>query len=664
MNETGPQPPAVLWPAFFAAGTLGLALITAAGFFWPVVRSGLWATALLAAVLGIAAGCGRRALAGFGLRDLEGAEKTAVGTALGLGALSLGMFALATLHLLRPGAVVLLLAVLGLIGLPELRAALAAPGMAAIRPVRTQAAVVLVLPPALAFWAAWVPPHQYDSLVYHLALPQAYLRAGGWARLDHLVFSHFPQNGEMLFTLALALRSDLLAQLLMWSAAALSAAWIWFVPRKDMPDAGRWLACLLLVTHTAVLLLSSTTYVEPLVMLWTTAAVLSFWRWRSAEAAPARGWLALSGVFTGLALGAKYYAGATAGIIGFMLLLRWVAAPSGQRRPRFVDLVCFTGLAAAVFAPWLIKNYSDIGNPVFPFFYGWFESTRAGWPKESAQHYFRVLTEYGIGGSWWRALSALPFQLLGNSLRFGGGMDVLGDMGWEILFWSLPLAVWAGRGLRMLRWLLVFCALYMAVWLSTGVVLRFLTALAPMLCLLAGCGLHALWGRLGDWGRKTLAAGVGLLMAAHLLVFLFAHQVFGSGEALLGTQDRETFLARRLEYYPCAAWARENLGRNDRILIVGEQRGYYLVQDHTATTVNAPNPFRVWAQAAADPADYARRLRGEGFTHILLVPREARRLETALDPLSERGLANLAGLAPGYMDRVFQAPACAIYKLR
>ncbi|MFA6002688.1 MAG: phospholipid carrier-dependent glycosyltransferase [Elusimicrobiota bacterium] len=664
MSQSGPRPPAVVWPACFSLGTLGLALVTAASFFWPVFRSGLWATLLLAAGLGVAVGCGRAALARFGLRGLEAADKTVLGATLGLGLLSLVMFALAAGRLLHPGAVALVLALLGLAGLSELRAALAGfglPGRAGGRPV---AAALVGLPLALVFWAAWVPPHQYDSLVYHLALPQAYLHAGGLTRVDHLVFSHFPQNGEMLFTLALALKSDLLAQLLMWAAAALSAAWLWVIPRTEAPDGGRWLACLLLVTHTAVLLLASTTYVEPLVMLWTTAAALSFWRWRSAGGEPVRGWLTLSAVFTGLALGTKYYAGATAGIIGLMLLVRWAAAPPGQRRPRFWELAWFVGLTALVFAPWLIKNYAAIGNPVFPFFYQWFESTRAGWPKDSAQGYFKILTEYGVGVSWWRFLAVLPFQLLGNSLRFGGGMDVLGDMGWEILFWSLPLALWASRGLRMLRWLAVFCGLYLAVWLSTGVVLRFLTALAPLLCLLAGCGLHALWGRLEGWGRRVLAAGLGLLIATHLLVFLFAHQVFGSGTVLLGTQDRETFLAKRLEYYPCAVWARENLGINDRILIVGEQRGYYVAQPHAATTVNASNPFRAWAESAADPADYGRRLRSEGFGYILLVPREAQRLEPALGPLSERGRGNLSGLEPGYMDRIFQAPGCSMYRLR
>jgi len=672
MSASAPQPLESRWPAVYAAATAFFALATAASFFWPVWRSGLAAALLLVLVAGIAVGSGRVAAGALGLRDMPEGSRNIVGASLGLGLLSLAVLALSALHLLRPLTVALVLALLWLAGFSELRAALCGCGLPEGWRRRPLVAAGILAPLGVVLWLCWVPPHQYDSLVYHLALPQAYLRAGRLVTPEHLVFSHFPQNGEMLFTLALALQADLLAQMLMWLATALTVGWLWAMS-GDLPEGARLLSCLLLVTHTAVMLLSSTTYVEPLAMLWTTAAVLSFWRWgRAAQCS--RAWLAGSAVFTGLALGTKYYAGSTAGILALMLLVRWFSALSergehllskhGGPWPAAADLGLFVAVVTAVFSPWLVKNAGSVGNPFFPFFYRWFETTRAGWPAASAERYFHVLTEYGLGGPWWRALAALPFQLLGNSLRFGGGMDVLGDMGWELVFWALPLALWAAHRSRMLRWLLAFCGLYLAVWLATGVVLRFLTALAPLLCLLAGAGLHALWGRLGRCGRGALAAGVGLLVATHVLVFLFAHAVFGSAAVLLGTEDRQQFLSRRLEYYPCAAFARKNLERNDKILIVGEQRGYYVAQAHTATTVNSPNRFLAWAEAAESPAAYAGRLKAEGFSHVLVVPREAQRLAPGLEALSGRGYRNWEGLEPDFVAPVFKAPACTLYRIK
>jgi 4-amino-4-deoxy-L-arabinose transferase-like glycosyltransferase len=662
---TPSAPEAARWGGVYAAATAVLGLATAAGFFWPVARAGLAATALLALVAGIAAGSGRAAAGLLGLRGPEEGAKTVVGMTLGLGLLSLSVLALAALRLLRPWTISLVLAGFWLIGFSELRAALVGcrlPEQWRSRPLVTTGILAAL---GLTFWLTWVPPHQYDSLVYHLALPAAYLRAGVLSVTGLPVYSHFPQNGEMLFALALALKSDLLAQMLMWLATALSVAWLWTMAGPEIAPEARLLAALLLATHTAVMLLASTTYIEPLVMLWTTAAVLLFWRWRRESAGAPRSWLALSAVFTGMALGAKYTAGITAGALGLMLAGDWLTAPPEARRARAGDLALFVAVTTAVFSPWLVKNTIETGDPVFPFLYRWFPATRAGWPAAGAQRYFAVLTEYGFGGAWYQALARLPFQLMGNSLRFGGGMDVLGNMGWELLFWSLPLALWAGwhRRNRTVLWLLAFCGLYLAAWFATGVVLRFLTALAPLLCLLCAFGLITLWSRLESRARIVFFVGAGLLVASHVLVFLYAHAVFGSGRVLSGLESREEFLSRRLEYYPCAAWARDHLGENDKILIVGEQRAYYWTQDCVATTVNAPNRYRAWADESASPAAYAARLRTEGFSHVAVVPREARRLAPALEPLSERGARNWLGLQPDLVEPVFQGPACAIYRL-
>ena len=334
---------------------------------------------------------------------------------------------------------------------------------------------------ALILWVSWTPPHQYDSLVYHLALPQAYLRTGSLAPVEHLIFSHFPQNGEMLFALGLALGSDILAQLFMWLSSLLCLWWV-FDARRFVPTAAARLGAVLLATHTAFLLLATTTYVEPLVALWTTASVLSFFRYHYGESSgKARGWLVISAIFCGLALGTKYYAGITAALLGSALLLRVLRASESSRAARASDLGLFVCLVTLLFTPWLIKNAVVVGNPVFPFFYQFFPMTGTGWAAESARGYFGVLTEYGHPHGHLYSLLRLPFLLLTNSPRFGGGMDVLGNLGWELTFWALPLGVWACRDTPARRGLLFFCGAYMTAWFCTGVVLRFLTVIAPLL---------------------------------------------------------------------------------------------------------------------------------------------------------------------------------------
>lgn len=655
------------WPAWVAGMSLLFGLYTAASYFLPAFQWGLLATLQLALVMLIATGTGRVLLRALGLSDVSDSQKTLIGCTLGLGILSLAIFFLAALHILQGWTVSLMLAALWLVGFTELRPIILSLGanrnLLAERPLAA-GAILLFL--GLVFWMAWVPPHQYDSLVYHLALPRAYLREGGLVALDHLMYSHFPQNGEMLFALALLMKSDLLAQMFMWLATALSVWWIFEAGKREAPLSAVLLSCFLLVTHTSVMLLSSTTYVEPLAMLWTTASVLSFLRWRQLGAAdPAqRSWLALSAVFAGLALGTKYYTGITAGLLGLALVLRLPTARREALRARALDLMVFTGLATALFMPWLVKNVLEVGNPVFPFFYRWFPMTGTGWNASSAQGYFNVLTEYGHPGGFWRDLGILPFKLLTDSLRFGGGMDVLGGVGWALTFWFLPVGIWASWRNGFLRALILFCACYMAAWFCTGVVLRFLIVIAPLLCLISGRGIYGLWEILSSRGRLALGAAMVFLTLTHLLLFLFIHAgAFQSGNVLLGLEERRGFLSRRLDYYPCARYAGEQLDKNDKILIVGEQRGYYVEQPHAATAVHSPNPFILWANEASGPAELARRIGKEGFKEILLVPREAERLGT-LRGLSPRGRSNWTGLETAYLKELFRGQACALSTLR
>ncbi len=653
------------WLTLAAWAALAAAAATAASYFWAPLRGGLLASLQLGLIALIATGSGRVLLRVLPFSDISESQRTLIGATVGLGILSTAVFALCAIGRLSLGSVSWLLTFLWLTGFIEMSAVvLSLVGNRNLLGERPLAAGAVFAALALVFWTTWVPPHQYDSLVYHLPLAAAYVRAGGFTPMEHLLFSHFPQNGEMLFTLALTLRSDLLAQMFMWLAGALSVWWVFELGKREAPLSAVMLACLLLSTHTSVMLLSGTTYVEPLVMLWVTAAVLSFLRWRQvAAAAPnSRSWLVLSAIFTGLALGTKYYAGITAAILGLRLAIAAIPRKDG-RRERLLDLVVYCGLVVALFSPWMLRDYFTVGNPVFPFFYQWFAGSASGPYRQTAWDYFHILNEYGHMGHFWADVVALPAEIITKPLRFGGGADVLGGLGWELSLWSLPAAVWACRGNRFLRGMLAFCALYLAAWFCTGVVLRFLTVIAPLLSLLAAVGLHRASGEMEPLARRAFACAIGILVATHLLLFFYVHGLFQSASVLLGQDDRDSFLSRRLDYYPCARAAAARLGKNDRLLLVGEQRGYYVEQDHATTNSYAPNPFILWANEARDPADLAARLRAEGFSHVLFVPREAKRLSEPFKAFTDRGRANWTGLEPDLVTPVFKAAACTLYSI-
>jgi hypothetical protein len=238
-------------------------------------------------------------------------------------------------------------------------------------------------------------------------------------------------------------------------------------------------------------------------------------------------------------------------------------------------------------------------------------------------------------------------------------MDVLGDFGWDLTLWLWAYGLWAAWKHRERKGLALLTALYFAGWFTTGVVLRFLTAMAPAMALVGAAGAASWRERAGTPARALAAAAAAVLIAGHLFLVLYVHGVFGSQQVLLGLEDRGTFLSRMLDYYPCATFADSALGPNDKILVVGEQRGYYLARAHLSSTVHAPNLYVRRADEAASPEDLARALRADGFTHLLFVPREARRLGDGLGTFTPQGEANWKGLEK-HLTLAYQGPACLL----
>jgi len=641
------------------------------GAVWP----GALAAALLIFLLLTITGCGRILLRSFRVRGLTEPEKTIVGATLGLGLLSQGLFLLGVAGWLKTWAVSLLLGAFWVIGFTEMRdlgASLSANrDLLKDRPVLA-GGVLAVL--AGLWWLCFVPPHQYDALVYHLPLAADYARSGQITARPDLLFSHFPQNGEMLYALSLLLGSDLLTQMMTWLGTFLSVWWTLEMGKRLVPVTAVLLACFLLVTHTAVMLLTPVAYVECLVMLWVSASVFCFVRWRVDADEPdmPRGWLALSGVFAGLGLGTKYYAGIASIVLGIVLLGRWAqAAASGGTagaKSRFKDGLLFTACATAAGLPWLIKNWIVVGDPVFPFFYRYFSLHGVDWAATAAQRYFEILVEYGHQkGSFLKDLTQFPYLAATGSTRFGAGADVLGGLGWGWSLAALPVAVWGAWRKRSLRWILGYCAAHWAIWFSTGVVLRFLVVILPLWALLAANGLHALWQRLRGGWRLLLAAGVAVAVFTNAALFLFVHASVGSFEVLTGVVSRDKFLFDKFDYYACARFASERLPEGDKILVVGEQRGFFIRQPHTVTTPMAPNRFVKVANRSENAAAYADALREEGYRHLLISHREGRRLgdQYGVFHFSENGAAVWTAFSKDRLRAVFDSPGrCTVYAIR
>lgn len=478
----------------------------------------------------------------------------------------------------------------------------------------------------LGLLCAGAPPTYYDSLVYHLALPLRYLQEGrvGFVPFNH--YSHFPQNMEMIFGWFLAMGSDVAAQVFTLGNAALTGLLLWSVG----PRTGRRWDLVLFLTAPCVLLLSTETYVEAPLALYTFLTVLGVERGlRSGD----RRWFLWAGVAAGFAAGIKYTAILTPLVLTPMLLFY----SRTSWRERGARLAVFGGTALAVFLPWLIKNYIFTGgNPVFPFLPALFPARHVYLAEASARSYFQVLDEYRGSSSLLWDLFRVPLRLVSNATSFGGGFDVTGDLGWALPLLLLPLGFFAVRSGRRFVW--VYVLLHVVLWASLRPVLRFLFPIFPLVCWVVGEGASTAAERWSVWARRAAGAAAGIFIVLNGVQFYWVERVRDPFPVAFGLETRDKYLTAKLDYYPAMAFMEKNLPADARVLFLGDQRAYYCPRRHLAPMALLPAPIRLWAEESGNGAALEAKLRALGFTHVYFNEREAARLKNygVLD-LTEKG---------------------------
>lgn len=502
---------------------------------------------------------------------------------------------------------------------------------------------------ALTVLCSLAPPTYYDSLVYHLALPAKYLMQDAIEFVPFNHYSHFPQNLELVFGWFLGVSDDVSAQLFCALIAALTGAAVWHFGRAYLNISGfRW-DVLLFISAPCVVLLSSETYVDIGLAFWTTLSVVAG---LTGIQRSDRRWLLLAGLMGGYATGIKY-----TGILTPTILSLQVAFWPRERgwRQRTADVLVLGVSAAAVFLPWMLKNaWMTGGNPVFPFLPNIFPAQNVFMSNESSSAYFQVLQEYKGTSPLLVEIFMMPFRLATRATSFGGGFDVTGDLGWVLPILLLPAAFFLVKAHPFRAMVLFYLLGHALIWASLRPVLRFLFPVFPLLCLAAGWGwtdLNARVPRLARWIVGLLAAGYIL---SNAVLFYWVERVRDPFPEVFGFMSRDEYLRRKIDSYAALSFVNENLPKNSRVLIIGDQRGYYCGRPYLAPMAMLPTPLKGWADASADGEGLRKKLIESGYTHLFFNRREADRLKSygVLD-LSEHGHAvwneMLEGL-PRFLD--------------
>lgn len=492
---------------------------------------------------------------------------------------------------------------------------------------------------------ASVPPVSRDALTHHLAVPKLWVEAGGIHERADIPFSYYPQLLDVLYMVPVALGHDIAAKYLHFVFALLTALLIFLFVRRRAGASWAALSGLMFLTLPLIVKLSVTVYVDLGLIFFTTAALFSaiVWledtgRWR---------WLLLAAVCSGLALGTKYNALVSFIVLSLLLPFFYLYRRKDQHAEQLNAVkygVLFVAVSMLVFSPWLLRNYSLTGNPLYPLAQSVFATDIAHGvssrdARDAETHVRAVLSEPAanatkpLGPLLTRRLvyeEQLPYTLMiplriffegedDNPKYFDGRLNPL------LLLLPLALLVLAKKTAFRYREQPLFAAyavlMVVLVFLLTDMRVRWVATIVPPLVVLATYSLAAIHELLAKRfeSRAVVNTVVGLLVATYFVPnLLYAHGLFEKIDPLpyvTGKQDYATYVGERRGEYAAIALANEVVAPDRKVLglYLGNRRYYF-----SADAIAVNKVFTSIAEQSSSGDAIAERLLELGYSHIVV----------------------------------------------
>lgn len=619
-------------PGFISAGNPMVNLLEWAGGLLSLM--GLVLSALL---------IGTRILLCVKPAEVNQLEEAVLAIGLGLGAISLFGLVMGLCGLFSPlalGAGLLVLSVPGALMIYRRisSAGLSTPRLPGLAWIEVGGCILAACFILVNLLGALGPQIGYDTLTYHFALPKLYLLKARIVATPHTLYAGLPFNTEILFGLGMALKGEILAKLIPWviSMGLLACIAMW-MRRFGSLRAGI-IAGILLLSSVAVSFQVWDSYVE---LMWAFFGFLSIFSVCMFIERNDSHWLTLAGVFAGLTLGVKYNAySIIAPLVGMLV----VYARNG--RERILNPLIASGLALLVLAPWLIKNIAHYHNPIFPFFHDFFTgSDSPDW---------RALLADSKSRSLRHVLASANGVLETLSSYWSRKSSPSDDIG-IALFGLTPFLFLARRRShsQKLFWGFVFSWL---AWALTSSMPRFLISGIPLLAILLATAASD--ERLPSRFRDFLLSIVLLLGTGAFAEVSAYWMERGSWPVLTGRRSASDYLSHVQPaypgpYYPAAEFINSQLPPSAKVLLLFEQRGYFLERDFVATSILVRNPIVDLARQASSGRDLAASLKRLGFTHLLINHSELARLQ-AIPSVAEIREAPFMGSLGTISRKVFE----------
>ncbi|MBI2118076.1 MAG: hypothetical protein HYT97_00440 [Elusimicrobia bacterium] len=488
---------------------------------------------------------------------------------------------------------------------------------------------------SVSFVMALVPEVFYDSLVYHLGIPNLFLQEKGIVRVSGAV-SKFPMILQTLYLFGLALHDEMVPKLIHWfNGVLILFGFGTFTKRLGLAIQVGLIASIFFISVPMVQMNLWTSGIDISSCLFAFFAAYALCLavegiQNQNQQDESSSWVILSALLCGFAYGSKYQGGIMAGTLFLsFFLFHLVLNPNNYKiflRQSFFFILVF-GLAIS---PWLLKNLWDTGNPVFPFLSALFK-------KFNLQNYFldpdqwqifinenrRFITES------WKENWTLPWKLTFKD-RNQSGLSFPGPLFLTLLPLSLLSIQYLKREWNQIIFL--FLAFFFVASFNSTHLTRYHLQGYPLLCFIYALGFYIALQNKNFLIKIFFLIPVILVLTENLQTCAFIiKNSYSPGEVLSGRESREDYKMVThpgLNPYPANVmfrWMENTLPKTTRTLFIGDSKTYDLKLPYLYTDVHGQNPLIGWVNNSNSSEELLKHFQNSGITHILINFNEARR---------------------------------------
>lgn len=467
----------------------------------------------------------------------------------------------------------------------------------------------------LAFLFSLRPPIHYDALEYHLAVPSELIKNNSFIDFPFDVHTNFPLNIEMLYLLALLVSGWKLANFMNFAFLPLFLILIYSFGKRFFGRRTAIIGAAIFGSTYAIMDLSTHPLVDLEFGFFTVSSFVLLILWLEKER---DAFFYLSALLTGIALGIKY----TALIFTiplnllFIILFLFIRKRGWTHKKRrfgkdILKIILYILIILAVASPWLIRNYIDTGNPVFPI-----AANMMGWKQWTPDQDQLLKKAANRSVMDFRGVLTLPWKMSFSERDFGSSSFI-----GPVFLIFLPL-IFLYRKERLDYILILYSLLYFLLWGLSLNMMRFAVPLLAVLSILAGRAIYnyAFGGR-SNLVKVIVITFLVILISMNFLYFLVRQINFPySARVVLGAETERSFLSKYIEYYSTIEIFNSTAGDSSKILFVGDPRSFYTKRKAVWSSAYNENPIVTLVREKDTSHEISEALLSSGFSHILYTP--------------------------------------------